>query len=291
MGDRIAVRHQHAAVEQLLRLPSGRHYGASADSGCWVMVGRALIDVTSWSIVPPHASLTLAWGAGGCSLEFAGGGFEVRPGECMWIDAGFAHRGENTPGSDFLSLFIPARHILAAALHIAPIGAASRTAPRDIADVLVGLSSLLLAGEATRFSEAPFLDAVLDWVGTGFRSLANIDDTHDAVSRAATMLRESQGDAISIASVAAEVGLSPSEMSRRFRAYHQVTPEVYRKQVRLARATRALAGGSSVVAAAHEAGFADTAHLSRTFRQQYGLTPSDWAQRFAPSTETDRSKP
>ena len=107
MEDQTHARYQNAAVDRLLRLPSGRHYGASADSGCWVMVGRELVDVTSWSIVPPDASLTLAWRAGGCSVEFAGGRFDIRPGECMWIDAGFAHRGENTPGSDFLTIFIP----------------------------------------------------------------------------------------------------------------------------------------------------------------------------------------
>lgn len=291
MEDQADAGYQNAAVDRLLQLPPGRHYGASADSGCWVMVGRTLVDVTSWSIVPPDASLTLAWHAGGCSVEFAGGSFDVRPGECMWIDAGFAHRGENTPGSDFLTIFVPARHVAAASLHIAPIGAASQTAPSDISGVLVGFAGLLLAGTATRLVEAPFLDAVLDWVGTGFQPQGDVDAIHDAVSRAATMLRDSQGDAISIASVADEVGLRPSELSRRFKAYHRVTPEAYRKQVRLARATRSLAGGSPVVVAAHEAGFADTAHLSRTFREQYGVTPSDWARRFARPVETERSVP
>ena len=291
MEDQTHAQYKNAAVDRLLQLPPGRHYGASADSGCWVMVGRKLVDVTSWSIVPPDASLTLAWRAGGCSVEFAGGRFDIRPGECMWIDAGFAHRGENTPGSDFLTIFIPDRHIASAPLHIAPIGAASRAAPSDISNVLVGFAGLLLNGAATQFVEAPFLDAVLDWVGNGFQPQGAIDATHDAVSRAATMLRESQGDAISIASVADEVGLRPFELSRRFKAYHRVTPEAYRVQVRLARATRSLAGGSSVVAAAHEAGFADTAHLSRTFRKQYGVTPSDWARRFARPAETERSGP
>ena len=280
MADKTGAQHQDAVVDRLLQLPPGRHYGGSADSGCWVMVGRKLVDVTSWSIVPPDASLTLAWCAGGCSVEFAGGRFELRPGECMWIDAGFAHRGENTPGSDFLTVFIPARHIAAAPLHIAPIGAASRSAPSDISGVLVGFAGLLLDGAAPRLIEAPFLDAVLDWVGTNFHPQGDIDRTHDAVSRAAAMLRDSQGDVISIASVADAVGLCPSELSRRFKAYHRVTPEAYRKQVRLARATRLLASGNSVVAAAHEAGFADTAHLSRTFRSQYGISPSHWARGF-----------
>ena len=287
MEDQTHAWYQNAAVERLLQLPPGRHYGASADSGCWVMVGRKLVDVTSWSIVPPDASLTLAWRAGGCSVEFAGGRFDIRPGECMWIDAGFAHRGENTPGSDFLTIFIPARHIASAPLHIAPIGAASRTAPSSISGVLVGFASFLLDGASARLIEAPFLDAVLDWVGTSFHPQGDIDATYETVSRAAAMLRDSHGDAISIASVADAVGLCPSELSRRFKAYHRVTPEAYRKLVRLARATRLLASGSSVVAAAHEAGFADTAHLSRTFRSQYGITPSHWARGFEKPSRSD----
>lgn len=279
-----------AAIDRLNDLDSGRHYGASSDSGCWVMIGRDLREVSEWTIIPPAASLTLAWGVGGCSVEFAGGSFEVRPGECMWIDAGFAHRGENTPGSDFLNIFIPADYVASASLHIAPIGAACRAVPSDISGVLVGFAVLLLDGNATRAVEAPFLDALLDWVGTSIPPQADVDATHDAVARAATMLRDSQGDAISIASVAEEVGLRPDELSRRFKAYHRVTPEVYRKQVRLARATCSLAGGSSVVVAAHDAGFSDTAHLSRTFREQYGVTPSSWAGRFAQLSKTEQSQ-
>lgn len=278
-----SIKEPEVAVPPALRhLPSGRHYGASADSGCWTMVGRSLIDVTSWSIVPPDASLTLAWGAGGCSLEFAGGGFDIGPGECMWIDAGFAHRGENTPGSDFLTIFIPETHVAVASHHVATIGAASRIAPPDLTNVLVAFAELLLEGRSRRIEEAPLLDAVLDWVGTTFEPQREMHESDAAVARAATMLRESQGDAISISSVAEAVGLCPPELSRQFKAYHRVTPETYRKQVRLARATRALAKGERVVVAAHEAGFSDTAHLSRTFRAQYGVSPSAWARRFAP---------
>jgi AraC-like DNA-binding protein len=33
--------------------------------------------------------------------------------------------------------------------------------------------------------------------------------------------------------------------------------------------------GVSLTTAAHEAGFADSAHLSRTFKRMFGMTPSD----------------
>lgn len=266
------------AIRFLNELTSGRHYGSSADSECWVMVGRELRDVAEWSIIPPSASLTLAWGAGGCSVEFAGGHLEARPGDWMWIDAGLAHRGVNLPGSDFLTVFFPERHVRAAALDTAPIGASVQRAHPILGNMLARIAVLLLKGKSTGAVEAPFLDAILDWVGTNFDALAADKAVTEPVARAAAMLREGQGDALRISEIAKAVGLSGSELSRRFQGHHRLTPEFYRKQVRLARATRSLAEGSSVLAAAHDAGFADTAHLSRTFRSQYGITPSRWAE-------------
>ncbi|GGI87310.1 hypothetical protein GCM10007973_24710 [Polymorphobacter multimanifer] len=283
---------ESAALAKLLQLPQGRHYGASADSGCWVMVGRRLADVATWSIVPPHASMSLAWGDGGCEVEFAGGAFEVRRGQCMWIDAGFAHRGENLLGSDFLTVFIPAHRVSLARIDLARIGAASANAPEHLASLLIGLAAHLLDGGSTRLEEAPVLDAVLDHVGTMFGPNRPTLAGYTPVLRAAAMLRQSEGHAITIASISEAVGLRPTELSRQFKAYHRITPEAYRKQVRLAHATRALANGSSVLHAAHEAGFADTAHLSRTFRDQYGLAPSRWAKRFMRTqTSADKARP
>jgi len=275
------------AVARLLALPSGRHYGASADSDCWVMIGRDFRDVSTWSIVPPAASLTFAWGKGGCSLEFGGGRLRMRPGDWMWIDAGFVHRGENQPGSDFLTVFIPDQYVTAAALHIAPIGAAAQRAPSELASMLTCLAVLLLEGSSTRTIEAPFLDTILDWVGTTFEPHEAINGHSDPSSRAAAMLRDHECSELRISDIANAVGLSHSELSRQFKRYYRVTPKLYRKQVRLALATRALASGSSVLAAAHDAGFSDSAHLSRTFREQYGIAPSRWSRQVAGATPID----
>ena len=272
------------AFARLLALPSGRHYGASADSDCWVMIGRDLRDVSSWSIVPPAASLTFAWGKGGCSLEFGGGRLRTRPGDWMWIDAGFAHRGENQPGSDFLTVFISDQYVNAAALHVAPIGAAAQRAPSELASMLTRLAVLLLDGVSTQTIEAPFLDTILDWVGTSFEPHEAGNRRGDLISRAAAMLRDTASGERRIVDIADAVGLSHSELSRQFKRYYRLTPKLYRKQVRLAQATRALAAGSSVLAAAHDAGFSDSAHLSRTFREQYGIAPSRWSRQVASTT-------
>lgn len=245
------------------------------------MVGRDLRDVTTWSIIPPLASLTFAWGEGGCKIEFGGGEIQIQPGDWMWIDAGFAHRGENLQGSDFFTIFVPERYVAAASLDIEPIGALGQRAPEDVANMLMCFATMLLDGTSTRSVEAPLLDTIFDWLGTIFEPLNAAQGRDSAVAQAAGMLRADKYGDLKIVDVATAVGLSPSELSRRFKQYYRLSPKLYRKQLRLALATRALAKGSSVLAAAHEAGFSDTAHLSRSFREQYGIAPSLWSRRVA----------
>lgn len=266
-------------LDRLLALAPGRHYFASPDSGCWLMVGRDLRTVERWEIVPPAASLTLAWGAGGCRVQYCGGLLAVGPGDWMWIDAGLAHAGENMPGSDFLTLFVPDSLVEAAALHLLPIGAASHRAPPDLARLLVRLAALMLEGRAGLAVEQPILDGLLDWVGTCFPPQAAVPPAAQLMVRAAAMLRNRPAHRID--ALAASLGLPAPVFSRRFRAFHRVSAQQYRKHVRLAAATRALGRGSSILCAAHEAGFADSAHLSRTFRAQYGVSPSAWARAVA----------
>lgn len=49
----------------------------------------------------------------------------------------------------------------------------------------------------------------------------------------------------------------------------------YRLWRRMAVVMQAIAGGESLTAAAHGAGFASSAHLSSAFRAMFGLAPSE----------------
>jgi AraC-like DNA-binding protein len=77
------------------------------------------------------------------------------------------------------------------------------------------------------------------------------------------------------ADLAARVGLSASEFSRRFSREVGLPFRSYRKWRRLLLAIEALAGGANLTVAAHAAGFADSAHLTRTFKAMFGIAPSD----------------
>lgn len=73
---------------------------------------------------------------------------------------------------------------------------------------------------------------------------------------------------------AAAVRLSPGRFRHLFVAETGLHYRGYLLWLRLGRAVGVFAEGGSLTEAAHAAGFADSAHLSRTFRRMFGLVPS-----------------
>jgi AraC-like DNA-binding protein len=76
---------------------------------------------------------------------------------------------------------------------------------------------------------------------------------------------------LSISEVAEAVGLSPSRASHLFVQETGLPFRTYLLWQRLVRAVDAHTRGLSLTDAAQEAGFADSAHLSRTFKRMFGL--------------------
>lgn len=70
-------------------------------------------------------------------------------------------------------------------------------------------------------------------------------------------------------------GLSASRFSHAFKESVGLPPRTYLLWLRLLRAAGALQTTTSLTEAAHQAGFADAAHMSRTFRRMFGATPSE----------------
>ncbi len=61
---------------------------------------------------------------------------------------------------------------------------------------------------------------------------------------------------------------------------------VWRRWLRLQLALNAIQSGASLTAAAHAAGFADSAHLTRSCRAMFGITPSEAARATGGRTTT-----
>lgn len=75
------------------------------------------------------------------------------------------------------------------------------------------------------------------------------------------------------AEVAALAALSPSRFAHLFRQRTGMAVRPYLRWLRLKRTVAALAAGVPATEAASAAGFADAAHMSRTFRRHLGVTP------------------
>lgn len=75
--------------------------------------------------------------------------------------------------------------------------------------------------------------------------------------------------------LAAAVFLSPSRLMHLFREQTGLPMRRYGLWQRLLLALRYLADATPITQAAHAAGFSDAAHLTRTFRAMFGVTPSD----------------
>ena len=82
---------------------------------------------------------------------------------------------------------------------------------------------------------------------------------------------------VPLAVLAARVGLSAGRFGHLCRAQTGLPLRRYLLWMRLQDAVAAMAGGASLTAAALDAGFADSAHLTRTFRRMFGVAPSDLA--------------
>jgi len=75
--------------------------------------------------------------------------------------------------------------------------------------------------------------------------------------------------------VAAQVGISASRLGHLFAGQLGLTYPSWRRWTRLLDAIQAVRAGATLTQAAHDAGFADSAHLSRTFRAMFGITPTE----------------
>jgi AraC-like DNA-binding protein len=104
---------------------------------------------------------------------------------------------------------------------------------------------------------------------------------HAAVRRAVAHLRERWNERVPLVELAAVAGLSRFELVRRFGAQIGLTPHAFQTNLRIGRARDLLATGTAPAAVAAACGFADQAHLTRTFRVAVGVTPARYARAVA----------
>ena len=94
------------------------------------------------------------------------------------------------------------------------------------------------------------------------------------IARCLSTIRRHLDRPIRLAELAATLGVSESWLAHGFTDAVGVPIRRYILWQRLWRAVEAALKGATLTRAAHEAGFSDSAHLSRTFRQTFGVAPS-----------------
>ncbi|WPC03838.1 AraC family transcriptional regulator [Pseudomonas benzenivorans] len=97
-----------------------------------------------------------------------------------------------------------------------------------------------------------------------------------AVAQAKALLDSRLADPPSLEQLAAAVSLSPFHFARVFRRATGLPPHAWLRQRRLQQARAQLQRGSTPLAVAMQLGFADQSHLSRQFKQAYGVTPGEY---------------
>ncbi len=84
----------------------------------------------------------------------------------------------------------------------------------------------------------------------------------------------------SVAEVARQCGLSRGYFSLAFKAWTGYTPGQWRLARKIDMAKLLLKDAHAIADIAIECGFADQAHLTRTFRAVVGLSPGKWRAQF-----------
>lgn len=137
---------------------------------------------------------------------------------------------------------------------------------------------------ALTLQEAKQLSAVLSDLPKAHVSdglvLARLDSPTDDERLALVLRHLEQGlhSPLRAVEVAKLVHLSPSRFLHWFTDSLGLPFRAYVRWLRLQAAVRNLAQGANLTEAAHLAGFADSAHLSRTFVTAFGITPNSLAK-------------
>jgi AraC-like DNA-binding protein len=111
--------------------------------------------------------------------------------------------------------------------------------------------------------------------GLAIRVVARTARVHPRVNRALKTIAERLGTSsdVSLKSLAAIAGLSPSRFMHVFTESVGVPLRPYILGLRLQRACLELMAGATVTSAALSAGFSDAAHFTRTSRRMLRMTP------------------
>jgi AraC-like DNA-binding protein len=129
-----------------------------------------------------------------------------------------------------------------------------------------------------RFHERPpdareMTELVLSLVSSFCVGPAPVHRLDERVTRMLDLIRHSDAARIPLEEVAEKVSLSPSRVRHIFAEEVGIPYKRYVLWRKLTRAMLLISRGTQLSAVAHASGFSDAAHMTRTFRQMFGMNP------------------
>lgn len=150
---------------------------------------------------------------------------------------------------------------------------------RRLASVDTAIFDRLPADLLAAYRDPAVTEARLVDIGRAFVSRLSgeveIPTVDERVSKVIAWANAQLATSIRLADAAAVAGLSPDRLRHIFVRHTGLPFRTYVLWLRLLRAVEAFSHGESLTNAAHQAGFADSAHLSRTFRRTFGVAAAE----------------
>ncbi|HEY0408156.1 MAG TPA: AraC family transcriptional regulator [Pyrinomonadaceae bacterium] len=109
------------------------------------------------------------------------------------------------------------------------------------------------------------------------RNFVESDKPPGWLKQAHELLHDRCGEKVSVAEIAAAVGVHPLHLARTFRRFFNCSPGEYLRKCRIQQAANLLLGSKKTLAEiALISGFADQSQFTRSFRQYTGNTPANF---------------
>jgi AraC-like DNA-binding protein len=112
--------------------------------------------------------------------------------------------------------------------------------------------------------------ALVEALGGGARA----EEPDSRIRKVLAWASQQIDEPVGLSDAVAVSGLSASRLRHLFVEQTGLPFKTYLLWLRLTRAVERYASGAALTQAAHEAGFSDSAHLSRTFRRMFGVAPA-----------------
>ncbi|RJG10020.1 AraC family transcriptional regulator [Pseudomonas cavernicola] len=166
------------------------------------------------------------------------------------------------------------------------VGSVHRDA--DLVATFSGLHRLLESGASALQQQTAWREALLALLQrhAQLAQPTTVGREPQSVARARELVRAQLAEPPSLEELAAAVNLSPFHFARVFRRATGLPPHAWLKQQRLEQARALLKAGCSAVSVAVQLGFADQSHLTRQFKQAYGVGPGEYRAACARSFRT-----